>query len=135
MTYRGAGGTDGGTIQFLVGFVMMVGGLYLLLSEMIVRPEFGLGAAVFSYGGWTVTTGMVFIPFLFGVGMIFYNARNLVGWALAIGAIVALIFGVIANLNIRLAKMSAFDLVVILVLLVGGLGLLLRSLWPHKRAT
>lgn len=133
MNYRGAGGTDGGTLAFLVGFIMMSGGGYLLLSEMIVRPRIGFGAPVFSLGGWTMTTGMVFIPFLFGVGLIFYNARNLIGWALTIGALVALIFGVIANLNIQLSRMSAFDLVVILILLVGGLGLLLRSLYPQKR--
>ena len=132
MNYKGAGGTDGGTMEFFVGFIMMVGGLYLLLSEMIVRPQFGFGAPVFSYGGWTMTTGMVFIPFLFGVGMMFYNAKNWLGWMLTAGSMVALIFGVIANLNIRLPKMSAFDLIVILVLMVGGLGLLLRSLVAKK---
>lgn len=132
MALKGAGGTDGGTLEFFVGFVMMVGGLYLLLSEMIVRPQFGFGAPVFSYGGWNLTTGMVFIPFLFGVGLVFYNGRNWLGWMLTGGSMVALIFGVIANLNIRLAKMSAFDLIVILVLMVGGLGLLLRSLVAKK---
>jgi hypothetical protein len=133
MALKGAGGTEGGTLSFLVGFVMLVGGLYLLLSEMIVRPQFGFGAPVFSYGGWSVTTGMVFIPFLFGVGLIFYNAKSWLGWILTAGSLVALIFGVIANLNIRLSAMSAFDLVVILVLMVGGLGLLLRSLAETKK--
>ena len=132
MAYRGAGGTEGGTVTFFVGFVMMIGGLYMLLSEMIVRPQFGFGAQVFSYGGVNVTTGMVFIPFLFGIGLVFYNARNWLGWMLSGGAMVALIFGVIANLNIRLAKMTAFDLTVILVLMVGGLGLLLRALFASK---
>ena len=135
MAYKGAGGTDGGTLTFFVGFIMMCGGLYLLLSEMIVRPQFGLGAPLFSYGGVNVPTGMVFIPFLFGIGLVFYNARNWLGWALSIGSMTALIFGVIANLNIRLAKMSAFDLIVILVLMVGGLGLILRALYPHSKPT
>lgn len=134
MAYKGAGGTEGGTLTFFIGFVMMCGGLYLLLSEMIVRPQFGFGASVFSYGSVNVTTGMVFIPFLFGIGLVFYNARNWLGWLLTCGALVALIFGVIANLNIRLAKMSAFDLIVILVLMVGGLGLLLRALMTHRKA-
>lgn len=133
MAYKGAGGTDGGTLEFIAGFVMMTGGLYLLLSEMIVRPQIGFGAPVYSIGGWTMTTGMVFIPFLFGVAMIFYKGRSLLGWALALGSVISLIFGVIANLNIQMSRISVFDLIVIFVLVAGGLGLLLRSLWPRRR--
>ena len=125
---RGAGGSDGGTGTFLIGLVMMIGGGYLLLNGIVVRPNFGMGARVFGIGGVTITSGMVLIPFMFGVGMIFYNSRNWIGWILACGALIALIFGVIANMTLELARMSAFDLIVILVLLVGGLGLFLRAL-------
>jgi len=125
---RGAGGSEGGTMQFLLGVMMMCGGGYLLLSRIIVRPGWGFGASVYSFGGLNVTTGMIFIPFLIGVGFLFYNAKNWIGWLLTCGSLVALIFGVLANLNVHMQRMSAFDLIVILVLFVGGLGLLLRSL-------
>ena len=124
MPHRGAGGT----MQFLLGLAMMCGGGYLLLSRIIVQAPWGFGARIYSYGGWNMTTGMIFIPFLIGVGFLFYNSRNWIGWLLTFGSLIALIFGVIANLNVHLQRMSAFDLIVILVLLVGGLGLLLRSL-------
>ena len=42
--------------------------------------------------------------------------------------LIGLIFGVIANMQLQFARISAFDLIVILVLLVGGIGLFLRSL-------
>jgi len=125
---RGAGGSDGGTGTFLIGLIMMVGGAYLLLNGIVVRPNFGFGARVFGIGGVPITSGMILIPFMFGVGMIFYNARNWIGWILAAGSLVALVFGVIANMTLQLAGMSAFDLIVILILFVGGLGLFLRSL-------
>lgn len=124
----GAGGNDGGVGSFVIGLIMMIGGGYLLLNGIIVRPNFSMGARVFGIGGFAITSGMVFIPFMFGVGMIFYNSRNWIGWILAVGALVALIFGVIANMSIQMARMSGFDLIVILVLLVGGIGLFLRSL-------
>ncbi|MFK7888678.1 MAG: hypothetical protein AB8G16_17615 [Gammaproteobacteria bacterium] len=125
---RGAGGSDGGTGSFLIGLAMMIGGGYLLLNGIVVRPNFGLGARVFGFGGFSITSGMVLIPFMFGVGMVFYNSRNWIGWLLACGSLLALVFGVIANMTLEMARMSAFDLIVILVLLVGGIGLFLRSL-------
>jgi hypothetical protein len=125
---RGAGGTNGGTGTFLIGLIMMVGGGYLLLNEIVVQPNFGFGARAFGIGGVTITSGMILIPFMFGVGMIFYNSKNWFGWGIAGASMVALVFGVIANMTLQLARMSAFDLIVILVLFVGGLGLFLRSL-------
>jgi len=128
MTHRGAGGSEGGTGQFLIGVIMMIGGGYLLLSRIIVSPNWGFRSAVYSFGGLNVTTGMIFIPFLIGVGFMFYDSRKWYGWVLTLGSLIALIFGVLSNLNVHMQRMSAFDLIVILVLLVGGLGLLLRSL-------
>ncbi|MGB3245278.1 MAG: hypothetical protein WBB25_12130 [Sulfitobacter sp.] len=125
---RGAGGTDGGTMGFVIGFVMMCAGGYLLLRGITIQPQFGFGQRAFSVGGFQVTSGMVLVPFMFGVGIVFYDSAKWYGWALAVGALVALVFGVIANLNFQFARMSAFDLIVILVLLVGGIGLFLRSL-------
>lgn len=128
MARRGAGGTDGGTGGFLIGLIMIIGGGYLLLNGIVVRPNFGMGSVAFRIGGLPVTSGMILIPFMFGVGMVFYNSRNWIGWLLAGGSLVALVFGVIANMTLELNRMSAFDLIVILVLLVGGIGLFLRSL-------
>ncbi|MEL7113965.1 MAG: hypothetical protein AAGK93_13670, partial [Pseudomonadota bacterium] len=97
-------------------------------NGIVVRPNFGFGSRVFGIGGVPITSGMILIPFMFGVGMIFYNSKNWIGWGIAGASLAALIFGVIANMTLQLARMSAFDLIVILVLLVGGIGLFLRSL-------
>ena len=125
---RGAGGKDGGELSFLIGLIMMVAGGYLLLSNIVIRPVFGFGTRAFGLGGVNVTTGMLLIPFMFGVAFIFYEGRSKIGWALAIGSVIALIAGVISNLTLQFSALSAFDLLVILVLLFGGIGLFLRSL-------
>ena len=134
---RGAGGTSGGLGHFFIGFIMMCGGFYLLLNSISVSSNYGFGARIYSFsafgGGYGLTSGMLMIPFMFGVGIIFYNGRNIVGWLLTIGSIVALIFGVISSIRFNMSAMSAFDLIVILVLAIGGLGLFLRSLKSMDR--
>lgn len=125
---RGAGGTNGGLGLFFIGLTMMCGGLYMLLSAINIYSHFGFGARLYGVGGVGITSGMIMIPFMFGVGIIFYNARNWAGWLLAGGSLVALVFGVISSIQFTFRAMTAFDLIVILVLTVGGTGLFLRSL-------
>jgi hypothetical protein len=138
MEVKGAGGTSGGVGQFILGLAMMCGGFYMLLNSIVVNSSFGFGYPVYgfsSFGGmYSITTGMIMIPFLIGVAIVFYNSRNILGWVLAGGSLVALIFGVIASIHFNFRSMSAFDLIVILVLAFGGLGLFLRSLRDSEEA-
>ncbi len=133
MARRGAGGTSGGEGAFILGLIMMIAGGYLLLKGIIIRPQFGMGMTAFSVGGFPVTTGMIFVPFMFGIGLIFYNAKLWAGWLLALGSVVALVAGVLASITLSMAGMSVFELMMILVLLVGGVGLFLRSLVESRR--
>ncbi len=129
---RGAGGTSGGFGQFFIGLIMMCGGFYLLLNAITVSSGFGMSRRLYGFsamgGSYNITSGMVLIPFIFGVGLIFYNSKNILGWLLGLGSITALIFGVISSLRFSFRTMTSFDLIVILVLAIGGLGLFLRSL-------
>lgn len=128
---RGAGGSSGGIGSFFIGLIMMCGGFYMLLNSISVTSSFGLGSRLYSIGalgGAGVTGGMILIPFIFGVGFIFYNSKNIIGWILTLGSMTALIFGVLSSVRFSLQGMTTFDLIVILVLAVGGLGLFLRSL-------
>ncbi len=129
--FRGAGGSGGGVMEFFLGLVMFIAGFYLFLSNIHVgMGGFGgaMGGALYSWGGVKITTGYVLIPFLFGIGMIFYNSNNYLGWILAIASLIMIVFGVIANVQMNFRHLSAFDLIIILVLMIGGIGLFLRSL-------
>jgi hypothetical protein len=126
---NGAGGSSGGIGQFFIGVIMMCGGFYMLLNAITVSSNFGLSARLFGYGNnFGVTGGMIMIPFIFGIGLVFFNSKNILGWLLTLGSITALIFGVISSVRFNLRTMTTFELIVILVLAVGGLGLFLRSL-------
>ncbi len=128
MEVKGAGGTEGGVGRFFIGLVMIIAGGYLFLNAIKVTHNFHFGMGIFRVGGFSITSGMVMVPFIFGVGIIFYNSKNYLGWLLALGSLIMLSFGVIAAINFRFSHMSAFDLITILTLLVGGIGLFLSSL-------
>lgn len=132
-TPKGAGGTKGGIGRYLIGLTMMCVGGYIFLSKIMVTSGalaggFGFGSRLYSAGGFNVTGGMIFIPFIIGVIMIFWNSRNPFGWILSALSVIALIGGIIASISMRLMPMSAFDILVLLVLMGGGAGLFFSSL-------
>lgn len=124
------------SVRSFMGFIMFVGGLYLMLSaiRIDVGSMFRGGRhALFNVGGYGVTSGAILIVLMLGIGMLFFNARNPIGWMVTVGAVACLIFGVIFNAQMSLYGQSAFSLIVILVMLCGGLGLMLSGMVGGRR--
>jgi len=116
-----AGGTPGGFGSFIMGLVMACIGAYLLSNQVIVA-----GSYWNFYGGNTF--GITLIPMLFGVAMLFWNGRSMVGWLLTIAGALFILAGVIANMHIYFQPATLFHTLIMLVLLVGGLGLIARAI-------
>jgi hypothetical protein len=124
--FHDVGGTPGGIGHFLIGCAMACLGGYLLTNHVMVVSGYWN-----FYGGSTF--GITLLPMLFGVGLLFWNGRSVAGWVLTVVGALFILGGVIANLHIYFQPTSLFNTVVMLVLLVGGLGLIARSLVPHGR--
>lgn len=130
-TRRGAGGTPGGLGSFFLGLIMAAAGFYLLTNQVHVSTTF-LGHRYFLFGRVSVSAfGVTLFPFLLGIGLIFFNARSKLGWALAGISLVAIFVGIIATLQVYFAPTTLYVTLIILILLIGGLGLIVRSLRPY----
>src|SRR5437773_6575588 len=120
-SFRDAGGTPGGLGEFLIGLVMACIGGYLLANQVNV-----VGSYWSFYG--TNTFGITLLPMLFGVAMLFWNGRSVVGWLLTGAGALFILAGVIANMHIYFHPTTLFQTLVMLVLLVGGLALVARAI-------
>src|SRR5579862_7978394 len=120
------GGTPGGLGAFLLGFAMVCVGSYLLTNQVMVA-----GSYWSFYGGSTF--GITLLPMLIGIGLLFWSGRSVIGWLLTAGGALFILAGVLANLHIYFQPTSLFNTIVMLVLLVGGLGLIARSLRAHDQ--
>jgi hypothetical protein len=118
------GGTTGGLGSFLVGAVMTIAGGYLLLNQVTVTSGF------WSFYGYNAF-GLSLVPLLFGILLLFYNGRGILGWLLVLGGLAIIGAGILANLTIFFHPTSLFNTLIMLILLVGGLGLVARSLLPR----
>jgi len=120
---KGAGGTEGGIVQFFLGVAMAAGGGYLLTNQVQVTSGF------WAYFG-PHTFGLSLLPLLVGVAFLFFDGRSFVGWLLVVAGSSIIWLGILMNLRIYFETTSLFNTLVMLVLLAGGLGLIARSLRP-----
>ena len=121
---RGAGGTPGGTGEFLLGLAMAVAGAYLLTQHVTVTSGFWM---LWGYS----TFGLSLLPLVAGIALLFYNGKSIAGWLLTFAGVVIIFAGILMNLQIYFQPTSLFNTIVMLVLLAGGVGLVARALRPH----
>jgi hypothetical protein len=130
MDMQNVGGTPGGTRTFLLGMIMAIVGGYLLFHQVQVSGGYwnwsGLGGAGRSFG-------ITLLPLLFGIGILFVNGKSFAGRFLTGAGALIIVVGVIANLDIQFQQTSLWNTLTMLVLLVGGIGLVIRSVAPMMK--
>jgi hypothetical protein len=119
--FKGPGGTPGGMGMFLFGLALAVAGGYLIMSHTQI------GSGYWSWWG-TNTFGLTLVPLIIGIGLLFFDGKSIAGWVLAGAGAIIIFVGIIVNLQISFPQTSLFNVIVMLTLFAGGLGLIARSL-------
>jgi hypothetical protein len=120
------GGTPGGLGEFVLGFMMTCVGGYLISNQVTVVGSY--------WNFWGANSfGVTLIPLLFGIGILFFSGRSAIGWLLTVAGALFILAGVIANMRIYFRPETLLNTLIMLVLLVGGLGLIAKSMRSHRK--
>jgi hypothetical protein len=91
---------------------------------------------VVTTGGWRLwgfsSFGLSLVPLMAGIVLLFFNGRNPLGWLLSFVGLVIIFAGVLMNLDVYFQPTSLFNTLMMLGLLMGGIGLIARSLLPWR---
>ena len=126
------GGTEGGTGSFLMGsgLILVALGMYLLLDSVRVQSgQYGWVSGMIGrgrHGLETTSMGIVFVPFLIGVGVLFYDATKKWAWWLAGLGLVVVVVEILSRIRFVL-DMKTSHLLLILVMVAAGAGMTLRA--------
>jgi len=126
------GGTDGGEKAFLagLGLILFGLGLYLFLDSVrVTSAPYGIlsGRTGGGQGMWETTSmGIIFVPFLAGVTILFFDAEKRWAWWLT-GLGLALIAIEILSRVRFVMEIKTTHLLLVLGMVAAGAGLLLRS--------
>ena len=117
-------------LEFVGGLGMLVLGLFLFSQKVIVSS--GFFGAGFMIGGFSVTSGMVVIPFIIGIVWLFANFDSIGAKILIVLGVLFIIFAVILSTRIQLRTVTMFEWILMLVLTFGGLGLTAKVLFAGR---
>lgn len=122
-------------IQFLVGVVMLVFGLYWFTNSVAVTSSLFGGFGGVTIGGFRVSTGLILVPFIIGIVMLFFDFHSILAKLVTGIGFLVIIAAIIASLNFHMRHISLYELLVMLVLIFGGLALVVKVLFsdPDKK--
>lgn len=109
--------------DFWIGIILMAAGLFFLCSKAVVSSSF----YSFSIGGFSVSSGLVIIPLMFGVVWLICKPKSIFARILTVVGAVALVGAIILSIRITFPRTSLFDYVIMMMLIAIGIGMLLRS--------
>lgn len=119
MAIRGAGGTAGGLGEFFGGAALAALGFYLFISRVNVMT--GLSSLWGGHGGYLL------LSLSFGVALLFFSAKSILGWILTVGSIGTVFVSVIANLTFYFQPTNLIRTVAMLALFFAGVILMARG--------
>lgn len=132
------GGTEGGDSLFLAGggLCLLGLGLYLLLDSVrVVSGDFGaLSGMMNRRGGMGETTsmGLIFVPFIIGSAVLFYDAAKKWAWGLAGFGLLIIVIEILSRIRFVL-NMKTTSLLLIFVMMAAGAGLLARAYRTNRK--
>ena len=118
-------------LQFLGGLVMLVVGLYIFSQKVMVSSSF-FGGSMW-VGGFHMSNGIIMIPFIIGVVWMFASGGSFASKILSGLGVLFIIVSIILSTNISLVHITLFEWILILVLIFGGAGLLVKILFAVPR--
>lgn len=111
-------------IYFLAGMGLMAGGLFLIFQNTIISTNF----TFMDFLGFTPPTGIIILPLLFGIGILFFNGKSIFGWALVVLGIVTILLSIIMALRIRFKPITLYQGILMFGMTAAGAGLFLKAL-------
>ncbi|WP_297957782.1 hypothetical protein [uncultured Ruminococcus sp.] len=116
-------------LTFFVGLLMLGGGLFMIFQNIEVTSSWGYGGHIFSFGGFHLANGLIMLPIIIGIGMLFLMDRKIFGWVVLSIGIVIVLLSVMMTTHLHWVRSNAFTFIVMFGLTAAGGALVLRELF------
>ena len=109
-------------LDFILGIAALAAGLFLLGLSVTVSTSW----YVYRIGAFSLPTGIVIIPLLIGIGMLFYNHKSKAAWVVSALGLLLIIITILLSVHIYVRNISLLHFIFMLGFILAGIGLLLK---------
>lgn len=113
---------DTSILDFILGIILVVGGLYFIFKNTSIGVIW-----MNRLWGTSLPSGIVTIPILIGITILFLKHRSKIGWGLVVVGVILLLVQIVLSLKITFNTTSLLDYFLMFGGTFGGLGLLARA--------
>lgn len=114
-------------LAFFIGLILLGGGLFWIFQS--VRVTTSWGSYFYHIGSWGVPNGVIVIPLLIGIVMLFMMRRKIFGWIVVSIGILAILISIMSSVSLRFLSRSLFEYILMFGFVAVGAGLVLKSLF------
>ncbi|MGE5328480.1 MAG: hypothetical protein ACM3KR_03105 [Deltaproteobacteria bacterium] len=115
-------------VWFLLGIGLFCGGAFLVTQNTILSSKFTLMDII----GVNPPFGLVILPLIIGIGVLFFNEKSIVGWILTILGLITIFLGILMGLNIFFKPVSLYEGILMFGLIAAGIGLVFKAIANSK---
>jgi hypothetical protein len=114
-------------LMFFAGLLMFAGGVFMILQNVIVRSNWG--TSFYHIGTWNVPNGLIMLPVLIGIVMLFVMDRKIFGWIVFGLGLLFILLTVIMSVSITWKTSNAYMFLLMFGLAAAGGGMLMKVLF------
>ncbi len=114
-------------LTFFAGLLMFAGGVFMILQNIVVRTNWG--TSFYHIGGWNVPNGLIMLPVLIGIVMLFVMDKKIFGWIVFGLGILFILLTVIMSVSISWKTSNAYVFLIMFGLAAAGGGMLMKVLF------
>ncbi|MBR1739901.1 MAG: hypothetical protein IJ737_06375 [Ruminococcus sp.] len=121
-------------LEFFIGILLLGGGIYWVLNSFEVYSTWGYGYYSFFGTGLRVTGGVMLIPLLVGIGLIFFldGKKRIIGYTVASLGILVILISLLSSVHFHAKPASLYIYVLMFGMIAAGAGLLIRALFRKR---
>lgn len=117
-------------LTFFAGLLMFAGGVFMILQNVIVRTNWG--TSFYHIGTWNVPNGLIMLPVIIGIVMLFVMERKIFGWIVFGLGILFILLTVIMSVSISWKTSNAYAFLLMFGLAAAGGGMLMKVLFSRN---
>ncbi|MFZ5987690.1 MAG: hypothetical protein ACOYWZ_11275 [Bacillota bacterium] len=123
---RSSSSSKSSVLQFFSGIILFLIGAYLITQNTIIYTNF---SALSDVLGFNMPFGLIILPLLIGIGILFFNSKSVLGWIVLVFGILSILLGILMALKIQFKPITLYFGILMYGMTAAGLGLFLKSIF------